>query len=98
MRNSWAAGVKEERVTRMALPRVGKLTQGRRNPPATKAWMQGAVDAPMSESIGIARQRKDAQRQAARTLRLLLTARACRRINNALKDRKEMAARRAGRS
>jgi hypothetical protein len=42
--------------------------------------------------------KREAQRTAARTLRLMLTARACRRINTVLQERKQAAARRADRA
>ena len=42
--------------------------------------------------------KRETQRIAARALRLTLTARACRRINNALKERKQAAARKADRA
>jgi len=42
--------------------------------------------------------KREAQRIAARTLRLVLTARACRRINNVLRERKLAAARKASRA
>lgn len=45
-----------------------------------------------------AQDKREAQRIAARTLRLALTARACRRINNVLMERKLAAARKASRA
>ena len=42
--------------------------------------------------------KRETQRIAARTLRLTLTARACRRITNVLKERKQAAARKADRA
>jgi hypothetical protein len=45
-----------------------------------------------------AQEKRDAQRIAARTLRLVLTARACRRINNVLMERKLAAARKGSRA
>jgi len=53
---------------------------------------------PTSRETAAQQSKREAQRIAARTLRLALTARACRRINNVLRERKQAAARRADRA
>ena len=78
------------------MPRAAITMQGSWSPPAAGARMQGAAQALLGDSARAPSERREAQRKYARRLRLLLTARACRRINNVLRERKQTAARKTG--